>query len=1771
MVRAQRPGSKTRPAKKSSTLKSNRTRIAARGQNADDESWQATANSFPVVGIGASAGGLEAFTRLLKHLPVDTGMAFVLVQHLDPVHESALTKLLSKTTSMPVREVTNNTRVQPDQVNIIPPNTSLTIDEGVLKLQPRKKTDGLHRPIDHFFHSLAEDQHERAISVILSGTASDGTLGCEVIKAEGGITFAQDDSAKYDSMPRSAIAAGCIDFVLSPEGIAKELARIASHPYVLRNLNEAINSDDLEEGLPDSPEAHKTKPGATDNPTNKILALLRNSTGVDFSLYKPNTINRRITRRMVLGKAKTLEAYLRQLKGDATELDALYQDLLIGVTGFFRNPEAFEVLKQKVFPRLLKNRSSNDTTRVWVLGCSTGQEAYSIAMAYLEFAGKANSNLPLQIFATDLNDSLLEKARGGLYAKNLVQDLSTERLRRFFVQEDGGYRISKSIREMCVFARQNLITDPPFSRLDLISCRNLMIYLEPALQKKIIPTFHYALKPNGFLLLGASETIGANVDVFAAVDKKHKIYSKKPFAGRQFSVPLPARHAARDRRAPAIQPLASREGLEINAQKAADRITLSQYAPAGVLINADFEVLQFRGMTSPYLSPAPGRASFNLLKMAREGLMLPLRTALNKAKAENQRVRKENVPIDQNGRAKRVTLEVIPLKNTKDRNFLILFEPEGTAGSARVSEDGASTRKKQSAKTRRETMSEIDHAFAENAELRRELAETREYLQTIQEEHEAATDEVQASSEEVQSANEELQSINEELETSKEELESTNEELITVNEEMQTRNQELNRLNSDLINLQTSTRLAILLLDRDLTIRRFSAQAERQFNLLSTDVGRPIASMRHNLDLPDLEEFIGDVIRNVEECEREVRDRDGRWYSLRVRPYIGIDNKVDGAVVILVDISALKRTESEISGARDYAEAIIETIREPLIVLDEDQRVQTANRAFYEEFLVSPDETQSRLLYELGNHQWDIPKLRTLLREILPNNNQFHDFEVEHEFENIGHRTMLLNARRLEKHGKQAPLILLAIEDITDRKQAEEALRESEAQLALELTGAQRLQETSTLLIQGGDINALYRQILDTAIVLMHSDMGSLQMFYPDRGELRLLAWKGFDPESAAFWEWVRPAAGSTCAVALSTGQRVIAPDVETCDFMAGTKDLDAYRISSIRSVQSTPLVSRAGKIVGMISTHWRNSYQPEGRELRFLDVLARQAADLIERTQTEQMRATLASIVQFSDDAIISKDLNGVITSWNKGAERLFGYTPQEAIGQPVTLLIPPERFDEEPGILKRVRRGESVEHYETVRHHKDGTRLDISLTVSPIRNEQGRIVGASKIARDITERKQTEKELKNLMANEKAARAEAEAANRVKDEFLAIVSHELRTPLNAIVGWTHLLMHEKLDPRQSEHAVQTIDRNATAQTAIISELLDVSRIISGKLKLDMKPVDLADVINYAVDVVRPAADAKQIAVVTSLDRNAGLVAGEFVRLQQVIWNLLTNAIKFTPNEGRVEVHTKSDGTNVAIVISDTGVGIPADFLPHIFERFQQADASEKRTHGGLGLGLSIVRNLVEMHGGSVIAESEGEGLGARFTVTFPTLAASGVMPSLLAPQDRNPEFSASRQKRYREDQEEPHPDLEPDILKGARVLAVDDQADTRDLIILALTRYGAEVRACTNAIDALRMIEEWKPKVIVSDIGMPGEDGYELMRKIRALTPECGGTIPAVALTGYAGPVDESKAYAAGYQVHMTKPVALRELATIVAQLAADQETTHILPHLNATPSLL
>lgn len=1008
--------------------------------------------AFPIVGIGASAGGLEASTELLKNLPSDTGMAFVLVQHLDPKHISILPELLSRATKMPVDSVKDGMKVEPNHVYVMPPNVNMAIFHGVLNLMPRVETRGMHMTIDYFFRSLAEDQDIKAIGVILSGTASDGALGLKTIKAEGGITFVQDPrSAQYDGMPRSAIAAGVVDFILAPGEIAKELTRIGQHPYVTR------------------PKAVEAVPEAEDDLLNKVFILLRSATGVDFTYYKQATIKRRIARRLVLNKIEKLEDYVRYLQDNPAEAEALYQDILITVTSFFREPETFEVLKSEVFPKIMRDKALGTSIRVWVPGCSTGEEAYSVAISLVEFLEGTQPKPAVQVFATDINGKAIEKARAAVYPESITADVLPERMQRFFVKVEGGFQVSKLVREMCVFAKHDVTRDPPFSKIDLISFRNVLIYLGSVLQKRVIPALHYALQPWGFLLLGASESVDGYTDLFKQVDKKRKIYSKKPAPSR-----LPAgfpyrRYELELGVGEEIGKPAEEAPPRFDVHLEADRIILDKYAPAGVLINDDLEVLQFRGHTGPYLEPAPGKASFNLLNMARQGLALDLRSAIHEARRENAPVTKEKVRIRYNGLHRDVNVEVVPLRSPSgERYWLVLFRdvtilafPE--AGEAKLAEEKPG--KKEGAEK------------VEIARLGQELESAKKNLQSTIEERDTTVEELRAANEEIQSSNEELQSINEELETAKEELQSSNEELTTVNDELQNRNAELGQVNDDLNNLLGSVNIPIIILGSDLRIRRFTPAAQKTLNVIPTDVGRPIGDIKLKVEIPDLEQMVLNVIESLIIKEQEVRDKKGRWYSVQIRPYKTAENKIEGAVVVLLDIDQLKHSleqvkesRKEIQEARLYAENIVETARDSLIVLDSDLRIITANRSFYKRFSVSREETENVPIYDLGNKQWNIPRLRQLLEDIIPKSNEFHDYEVEHDFLAIGHKVMLLNARQMTREGREA-LILLAIEDVTERRRVEK-----ESKRAKELSDA--LNDINAAITSTLDIDEIMQRVL---------------------------------------------------------------------------------------------------------------------------------------------------------------------------------------------------------------------------------------------------------------------------------------------------------------------------------------------------------------------------------------------------------------------------------------------------------------------------------------------------------------------------------------------------------------------------------------------------------------------------------------------------------------------------------------------------------------------
>jgi two-component system, chemotaxis family, CheB/CheR fusion protein len=1388
---------------------------------------------FPIVGIAASAGGLEAFTQLLSHLPIDTGMAFVLIQHLSPDRESLLTEILTRATPMLVSQAQNGMVVEPNRVYVIPPNTKMVLEEGVLQLSPREKVFGKYMPGDAFLTSLAADRGNLAIAVVLSGGDGDGALGLTAIKAVGGVTFAQcEDTARFDSMPTSAIATGNVDFVLSPEQIAAELVQLSRNPLLIRPQPLVATN---ERGTLEPQTALMT-----------IFALLKSSTGVDFSHYKPKTLDRRIQRRMLLCKLEQLADYVAYLEAHPTEVKALYEEILIHVTSFFRDPRAFELLKTKVFPTIAQNKSAELPIRIWVAGCSTGEEVYSIAICLLEFLSEQATQTSIQIFATDISELAIEKARAGIYPEDRMVNVSPERRHRFFYPIKGGYHISKVVRELCVFARQDLSSDPPFSNVDLISCRNVMIYLGDVLQKRIMPIFHYSLNATGFLLLGTSESTGKYVDLFTVVDKKYRIYAKNStttqstflftpssyptvkisLQGRGFSSENPSNR----------QSIPAAPGFDLQGK--IDQLIVDRYTPVGVVIDDKMQVLQLRGEIDRYLKLMSGVANLDLFNLVRSGFLIELRAAIYQAQQDNLPVIKKGLRLEQSDGFSSFNLQVIPFKmpNVDESHFLVLFEDvPASSGESSQSIDLM-------------PQGDVDR---ENAQLRQELVTaieerraTQEYLRAVIQEQEYTNQDLKVANEEILSSNEELQSTNEELETAKEEIQATNEELHTTNDELRRRNAELDLVNNDLTNLLSSINIPILMLTNDLRIRRFTPMAQRLFNFIPTDTGRPLSDIRTNLNLPDLEPLILEVLETLHVKELEVQTLTGAWYTLRIRPYRTTENRIDGIVIVLLDIDALKRSAANIAAARNYAEAIVETVQVPLLVLESDFRVNTANRAFCETFQVSELETAQLTIFELGNGQWNIPGLRSILEEIFTTDRILQNFEVEHLFDRIGQKTMLLNAVKIIA-AEDTNRILLSIEDITERKQ-------------------------------------------------------------------------------------------------------------------------------------------------------------------------------------------------------------------------------------------------------------------FETERSH--------------------------------------------LLAQEQLARQESETANRAKDDFLSNLSHELRNPLTAIIGWAELLRTQQLEQSKIDRGLEVIYRSAKAQSQLIEDMLDLSRITSGKLQLNPQRLDLVSVVNAAIESVQLAADAKSIQIDSSLMPTA--IMGEEDRLGQVFWNLLTNAIKFTPTGGRVEITQIGSPTDTQIRVSDTGQGISPELLSHIFDRFRQGDSSSSKRIQGLGLGLSIVRHIVELHGGTVRAESAGVGQGATIIVQLPLDLASISMLEGFA-NDLVP-VATERQLPAQP---------EATDLAGLRILVVDDEVDILDLMQYILENAGAQVTIATSTKAAIAELvaSGGGYDALLADIGMPEEDGFALIRQVRALAVESGGQIPAAAITAYASERERQFAIDAGFGMHLAKPVAPDRLTQMVSILTGRSIANH------------
>lgn len=957
------------------------------------ESKGMSTKPFPIVGIGASAGGLEAIEGFLKQLPSGSNMAFVIIQHLDPRHKSIMADILEKYTNLKISEIENGMTVKAGHIYLNPPGKYVELLNGKLLLIDRPETYGCDLPIDHFLHCLAAEQGEKGICIILSGTGTDGTLGLRAVKAGGGMAIAQDeDQAKYNGMPKSAIDTGLVDYVLPVENMAEELLGYVKHPY----LRESVGTEgELTGNLP------------------KIFTLVRGKTGHDFSNYKRNTIRRRIERRMAVHHMDLIGDYLKYLRQNDDEVEILFKEFLITVTNFFRDAEAFDFLQENIIPSMLAERPADAQIRIWVPGCATGEEAYSLAIILSEKMQEMKKHFDVHIFATDIDFAAIEYARAGIYPETIAASVSEERLNRFFTREGNTFRVKKQIREMIIFALQNVIKDAPFSKLDMVSCRNLLIYLNPLLQKKILPLFHYTLYPDGILFLGSSESVGDFADLFSPLNAKWKIFKRKGIMPKKltdYSV-LPQFEDTGGEGAGAYK-----KGLKnFNLRAITEKVLVEEYSPPSVLINKKGEILYFHGRTEKFLSPPQGEATFNLLQMAHEDLTYKISTALRQAGIEKREVATEIIMSA--GKEKEIiNLIVRPSVGPGEAEelSLVIFESKGVYP-------------KEAAKKKMTTKGEEMRVIA----LEQELHSTKEYLQTTIEELQTSNEELKSANEELQSTNEELQSTNEELETSKEELQSTNEELSTVNSELQSKVDALSLANNDLKNFLASTDIATIFLDSSLKINRFTPAMKNIFNLIPSDTGRPLGHITTTIKYEGLCKEVERVLKTRVPKEEYVVTEEGKYYLMRIMPYMTVENILDGAVITFHDVTKLKKGEAQLKEALSYAQSLVNMVKEPLVILDGKLRVRSANERFYEFFKVKQEETEGKPVYELGSNQWDIEALRRLLEEIIPKENTFEGFEVEYDFPTIGKKKMLLNAKQIKGSDAHPDLIFLAMEDVT--------------------------------------------------------------------------------------------------------------------------------------------------------------------------------------------------------------------------------------------------------------------------------------------------------------------------------------------------------------------------------------------------------------------------------------------------------------------------------------------------------------------------------------------------------------------------------------------------------------------------------------------------------------------------------------------------------------------------------------------------------------------
>jgi two-component system CheB/CheR fusion protein len=1341
---------------------------------------------FQVVGLGASAGGIQALVRFFEHMPIDCGMAFVVVVHLSPKYKSHVDEILRRVTKIPAMQISSTTPIEKNYIYIIPPGMDLKMRDGCLQVRPAQR--GRERPvvIDIFFRTLADAHKCRAVGVVLSGTGTDGSVGMARIKEQGGVGIAQlPEDAEFDGMPRSAIESNVVDFILPVADMPQKLLELARTAALI----ELPYADVIPAAAttPDTPQEARAAEAALGD----VLRLLSLSTGHDFKHYKRATVLRRIERRMQVTGARDLPEYLAYLDKNPDETTTLLDDMLIGVTNFFRDIAAFNTLERDVAPSIIEEArgASPMDLRVWTPACSTGEEAYSVAMVLAGEAERQKADVKIQVFATDVDEAAIAVARKAVYPASIVTDVPPNYLRQFFIREESRYRIVKRIRDQVLFATHNVLHDPPFSRVKLISCRNLLIYLDRRAQAQVLRTFHSVLLPGGYLMLGASEAIDAVADLFTVVDKKYRMYRSFPANSAQRAASLIRQPVS----VPQWQPVSVRSpSVAPVSYSALHQRALEKYGPATVLIDRAFRIVHMSYSAGRFLRHVAGEPSHNVLSLVYPELRFDLRAAISETIKSGRPVQTRLLAIRQKDNNIDAKITVTPLVDL-DRNegiMLVSFgesEPSSTVAETGLADGilkaGAIERLKQEIRM-----------------LRRELQQTIEYS-------DRSTEELKASNEEFQAINEELRSATEELETSKEELESINEELITVNYELKTKVEETVKINDDLQNLISSSDIATIFVDRSMRVKWFTPKTAALFNLIPDDRGRLLTDITHRLEYPGMIDDAANSFNSLRLIEHEVRSQDGRWYLARILPYRTVEDRIEGAVLSFVDITA--------------------------------------------------------------------------------------------------------------------------------RRLAEDRLRQ----------GLERL---------------------------------------------RLVA--------------------------------------------ESTKDF-----------------------------------------------------------------------------AIITTDESGRITSWNRAAEIMFGYKASEVEGQTMDLIFTPE--DRANGVpAQELRTARHRGHAADDRWHmrKDGTRFYCSGVVYPMVDDGLR--GYAKIARDLTEKRIEDDQQQSDLERTKAS-------NLLKDEFIAIMSHELRHPLNLIQLHMDLLsrMPGIVGSERAAKAIDAVRQSVHNQSQIIADLLDLSRVQTGKLKLECAPIRLGPLVATIMDAVSSQAQEAHVELTAHglADQEDLVVNGDVTRIEQIVWNLLNNAIKFTLAGGKVSVHLTREDKEARLDVKDTGIGIAPEWLRKVFTLFGQVDRQHNSNkHGGLGIGLALVAQLAEAHGGRVSATSEGEGHGATFSLWLPLAGDAVDVVQKAAPASTG-------------------------LLTGVRLLLVDDSKEILDMLGALCEMEGANVTVSESGSDALNRLANEDFDVLVSDIGMPGMSGYELLMQLRQSARN--STIPAIALSGYGY---SEKANAVGFTDQLCKPVPMSEL---------------------------